>query len=477
MTRFILSFFIFLFSFNFLYAEEQYDSTKIIDDYKKNMEGKKFSITSKTFRINSKEYSAFMLSSYDTVGKENYYKNTTVYICNSSNSKLSNCKSLNIYRLRTADNATIAVSKNYITFEMPTEYYSKHYLTLKENNGEFYLHKLTRSLYEEQPELLSNENVSKSFKIKMEDITIADLMPSRIPTPLINKYPSLKNNIYNAVSGFDGNAIDTAVSEFKIDKKDFTAIAIVANYNSGQAYSNTSGGWMVPAGDVTFICDGLGNNISNCRKGGTLIGPSEVLSIATKNGYITFGSFNCTSKFNDTNFYIWSKILEKIPDAKLLIYRTRLSKKMIKYFKSKLEKRGISLDRVIFSSKNYSPHFKAYSLVDISLDPYPFSGMSITIETALMGVPTITLVGEGMQSRGAGRINHIIGLDEFNASYGDEYIEKAVNLANDKSKLEKLRNELREKINASDLRQSAVEFTRDLENKYRKVWTDFINSP
>ena len=28
------------------------------------------------------------------------------------------------------------------------------------------------------------------------------------------------------------------------------------------------------------------------------------------NGYITFGSFNCTSKFNDTNFFIWSKLLE-----------------------------------------------------------------------------------------------------------------------------------------------------------------------
>lgn len=195
------------------------------------------------------------------------------------------------------------------------------------------------------------------------------------------------------------------------------------------------------------------------------------------NGYITFGSFNCTSKFNDTNFFIWSKLLEKVPDSKLLIYRTRLSKNMIKYFKTKLEKRGVSLDRVIFSSRTYSPHFKAYSLADISLDPYPFSGMSITIETALMGVPTITLVGEGMQSRGAGRINHIIGLDEFNASYGDEYIEKAVLLANDKDKLEKLRKELREKINASDLRQSAVEFTRDLEDKYRKVWSDFINSP
>lgn len=288
MARFILPFFIILFSFNLSYAEEQYDYTKIIDDYKKNIEGKKFSITSKTFSINSKEYSAFMLSSYNTVGNENYYKNTTVYICNSNNSKLSNCKSLNLYKLRTADNATIAVSKNYITFEMPTEYYSKYYLTLKENNGEFYLHKLTRSLYEEQAELLSNESVSKSFKIKMEDITMADLMPSRIPTALIKSYPSLKNKIYCAVSSFDGNGIDTAVSEFKIDKKDFTAIAIVSNYISGQAYSNTSGGWMVPAGDATFICDGIGKNISNCREGGTRIGPSEDLSIATKNGYITF---------------------------------------------------------------------------------------------------------------------------------------------------------------------------------------------
>jgi len=194
------------------------------------------------------------------------------------------------------------------------------------------------------------------------------------------------------------------------------------------------------------------------------------------NKYITFGSFNCTSKFNDTTFFLWSKIMEEVPDSKLLIYRTKLTKSMIKYFKSKFEKRGIPLERVIFSSKSYSPHFKAYSLADISLDPYPFSGMSIAIETALMGVPTISLVGEGMQSRGAGRINHIIGLEELNASCGEEYIQNAVKLAADKDKLEKLRTTLRDKINQSDLRQSAVEFTRDLENKYRKVFEDFQNS-
>ncbi|MCD7740452.1 MAG: hypothetical protein LUH11_03790 [Candidatus Gastranaerophilales bacterium] len=195
------------------------------------------------------------------------------------------------------------------------------------------------------------------------------------------------------------------------------------------------------------------------------------------NNYITFGSFNCTSKFNDTTFYMWAKILEEVPNSKLLIYRTQLTKSIIKYIKSRFEKRGISLERIIFSSKKYNTHYEAYSLADISLDPYPFSGMSIAIETALMGVATVTLSGEGMQSRGAARINHIIGLDDLIADCGEDYIKIAANLAFDKQKLEDLRKNLRGKINNSDLKQNAADFTRDLEDKYQKVFNDFVNSP
>ncbi len=195
------------------------------------------------------------------------------------------------------------------------------------------------------------------------------------------------------------------------------------------------------------------------------------------NNYITFGSFNCTSKFNDTILYIWSKILEAVPDSKLFIYRTKLTKNIIKNLKLKFAKLNISDDRLIFSSKVYEPHFRAYSFADIALDTYPFNGMSIAIETALMGLPTVTLVGEGMQSRGTGRINHILGLDELNAQIGEDYIKIAVELANDRVKLEQLRKTLRNKVNSSDLRQNASEFTRDLEDKYQKVWREFTNSP
>ncbi len=198
----------------------------------------------------------------------------------------------------------------------------------------------------------------------------------------------------------------------------------------------------------------------------------------TENGYITYGSFNCTSKLTDTILFIWSKILEKDKTSKLLIYRTQLNKNRINVFKSKFAKLGISADRIIFSNQKYSPHYKAYSQADISLDPYPFSGMSIALESSMMGVPSITLLGDGIQSRGVGRLNKVLGLEELlNADNGEEYINKAVNLANDKEKLKELKKSLREKIENSEIIKGAEEFTKDLEDNFRKIWLDFTNSP
>jgi predicted O-linked N-acetylglucosamine transferase (SPINDLY family) len=138
---------------------------------------------------------------------------------------------------------------------------------------------------------------------------------------------------------------------------------------------------------------------------------------------------------------------------------------------------GIPQTRLQFSNKAYTPHHHAYSLADISLDTFPFSGMSIAIETALMGVPTVSLLGEGMHSRGAGRINHILGLDDLNTACGDEYIKKAVELASDLNRLEELRNTLREKVYNSELKQNPADFTKNLEEKYKLAWANFINSP
>lgn len=195
------------------------------------------------------------------------------------------------------------------------------------------------------------------------------------------------------------------------------------------------------------------------------------------NGYITFGSYNCTSKFNDVIVYLWSEILKNTADSKLLIYRTQLTKDAIKYWGNKFKQRGIDKSRIIFDNRAYNPHYGAYSQCDISLDTYPFNGMSITMETAMMGIPTITFVGEGLQSKGSGRINQVMGHPEFNAYSGEEYIIKAIELANDKEKLQNLRKTLRNEMLNTDIMTKHVDFTRNLEEKYKMAWRNFINSP
>ncbi len=196
------------------------------------------------------------------------------------------------------------------------------------------------------------------------------------------------------------------------------------------------------------------------------------------NDYITFGSFNCSSKLNDITLFLWSEILKAVPDSKLLVYRTQFTKKNIIYIVEKFEKLGINRERLIVNLKKTGPHYEVYSLVDISLDPYPFSGLSIGIENAMMGVPTVTMDGEGMQSKGVSRINKILGLDELlNSSCGEDYIRIAVNLAKNKEKLAELRNTLRKNIMESELFTGAEKITRDMEEKYKEAWQNFINNP
>ncbi len=40
---------------------------------------------------------------------------------------------------------------------------------------------------------------------------------------------------------------------------------------------------------------------------------------ATKNGYITFGSFNCMPKINKKVIKTWSKILKRAPHSKIIL--------------------------------------------------------------------------------------------------------------------------------------------------------------
>lgn len=193
-----------------------------------------------------------------------------------------------------------------------------------------------------------------------------------------------------------------------------------------------------------------------------------------KNGYITFGSFNCLSKINPYTVSVWSKILKAVPNSKLLIYRTQLQDRDIIRYKKQFKENEIDENRIIFDNKPTQPtHFTAYQKCDIALDPQPFSGLTITIELLHSGIPVLCMAGETIASKGAARVSRMMRLNEFVANSEQELVELAVNLTSDIEKLKWYRENLRSIVVNSEMFNNYDKYVQQIEDAYQNVWENF----
>ena len=87
-----------------------------------------------------------------------------------------------------------------------------------------------------------------------------------------------------------------------------------------------------------------------------------------------------------------------------------------------------------------------------------------------MGVPVISKHGDTVVGGGTASILKTLGLEEFIAHTDEEYVDLAVNLANNPSKLQEFRKTLRDKSYQSSLNVDT--FTKDLEKAFEFIWQD-----
>jgi predicted O-linked N-acetylglucosamine transferase (SPINDLY family) len=189
-----------------------------------------------------------------------------------------------------------------------------------------------------------------------------------------------------------------------------------------------------------------------------------VLVPKTPHKGIIFGCTNNPKKYRPAWIKRVAAILKRVPDSTLKCRYINLNDPSLKeYYWKEFEKHGIARERIdLDACSNYASYFPAYADMDICLDPFPYNGGTINIETLYAGLPYITLLGTSYVSRVGASILHQVGHPELIAKTEEAYVEYAVALAGDKDRLDAYKATIRDDMMKSTLGDNAA-FAREFE--------------
>ncbi|HTI86640.1 MAG TPA: tetratricopeptide repeat protein [Alphaproteobacteria bacterium] len=191
---------------------------------------------------------------------------------------------------------------------------------------------------------------------------------------------------------------------------------------------------------------------------------------------VVFASFNVVAKLSPETIALWSRVLQAVPRARLLLKSDGLDdagarERITRTF----AERGVDAERLelIGFVPDPAAHLATYHKVDIALDPTPYNGTTTTMEALWMGVPAVTLRGDRHSARVGASLLTRAGLGELIAGSGDQLVHIARALAVDRARLAELRSNMRARLTGTTL-LDAPRFTRGVEAAYRAMWRRFL---
>jgi predicted O-linked N-acetylglucosamine transferase (SPINDLY family) len=190
---------------------------------------------------------------------------------------------------------------------------------------------------------------------------------------------------------------------------------------------------------------------------------------AREAGFVTFGSFNNLTKASDTLLRCWAQILVKLPTSHLRLTRVRSAQRAAEII-ALFGQSGVAPERIeCVPYANDPPYGQQFAGVDMALDNYPYNGVTTTCESLYVGVPVVSLYGRNGVSRSGLSILGTLGLGELTASTPEQYVDIAVALGSDLSRLEQLRASLRSRFEQSSL-SDETRFAANFEDLLRTAW-------
>jgi predicted O-linked N-acetylglucosamine transferase (SPINDLY family) len=164
-----------------------------------------------------------------------------------------------------------------------------------------------------------------------------------------------------------------------------------------------------------------------------------------------YASFNGMQKITAECYRRWMQILSATPDSVLwLLSGDDVANERLK---QTAEEFGIAPERLIFASKAPNPqHLARIALADLFLDTFPYGAHSTAADAITMGLPILTMPGNGFASRFCASILSAAGIPEMACSSPQAYVERAIGYARDRESLAKVRKSLQAQRETSVLR-------------------------
>lgn len=197
---------------------------------------------------------------------------------------------------------------------------------------------------------------------------------------------------------------------------------------------------------------------------------------ALRNGYVTFGSFNNPAKLNDATIAAWGAILKARPTARMILkYGLFADPVLQRLTQARLAAHGARLEQIEFRGHSTGADYtREFQDIDLALDPSPVPGGTTTVDAIANGTPVLVLKGDDFYARTPLPLLLPCGLGELVVDSWDDYVAKALELADDVQALDALRARVRPGFDNSSYRDE-VGFTRRLEADYRRMFQRWID--
>lgn len=192
--------------------------------------------------------------------------------------------------------------------------------------------------------------------------------------------------------------------------------------------------------------------------------------------HYTYVCCNNIFKITPQAVTLFSEILRQNVTANMLIKAHNLDNPDLrKNLYALFEANGVAQERVhLMNALDLDDHQALYNNTDVALDPFPYNGTTTTCDVLWMGVPMIALRGDRHSARVGASILTTVGREEWIAESHDEYVNKAVKLAQDKPRLLEERINLRQDMLRSPLMEPTHTIKR-VEEIYTRLVSDQKN--